>query len=42
MAKSLFVDWGMQHGMHNAGVKTPYEMLTRFLRSRKALLDYLR
>jgi len=30
MAKSLFVDWGMQHGMHNAGVKTPYEMLKRF------------
>jgi pimeloyl-ACP methyl ester carboxylesterase len=30
MAKSLFVDWGMQHGMHNAGVKTPYEMLRHF------------
>jgi len=30
MAKSLFVDWGMQHGMHNAGVKTPYEMLKHF------------
>jgi pimeloyl-ACP methyl ester carboxylesterase len=30
MAKSLFVDWGTQHGMHNAGVKTPYEMLKHF------------
>jgi pimeloyl-ACP methyl ester carboxylesterase len=32
MAKSLFVDWGMQHGMHNAGVKTPYAMLKHFQR----------
>ena len=30
MAKSLFVAWGMQHGMHNAGVNTPYEMLRHF------------
>jgi pimeloyl-ACP methyl ester carboxylesterase len=30
MDKSLFVNWGMQHGMHNAGVTTPYEMLRHF------------
>jgi len=29
-AKSLFVDWGTQNGMHTAGVKTPYEMLKHF------------
>ncbi len=29
-AKSLFVDWGTQNGMHTAGVTTPYEMLKHF------------
>ena len=30
MAKSLLLDWAIQQGMHNAGVKTPYEMLKHY------------
>ena len=39
MAKSLFVDWGTQHGMQNAGVKTPYEMLKHFQRYETASIS---
>jgi pimeloyl-ACP methyl ester carboxylesterase len=30
MAKSLLLDWMMQQGMHNTGLRTPYEMLKHY------------
>ena len=30
MAKSLLLDWMMQEGMHNAGLRTPYEMMKHY------------
>jgi pimeloyl-ACP methyl ester carboxylesterase len=30
MAKSLLLDWMMQQGMHNTGLRTPYEMMKHY------------
>ncbi len=30
MAKSLLLDWMMQEGMHNSGLRTPYEMMKHY------------
>jgi pimeloyl-ACP methyl ester carboxylesterase len=30
MAKSLLLDWMMQEGMHNTGLRTPYEMMKHY------------
>ena len=39
MAKSLLLDWGMQEGMHNTGLHTPYEMMKHYQKYETASLS---
>jgi hypothetical protein len=39
MAKSLLLDWGMQEGMHNTGLHTPYQMMKHYQKYETASLS---
>jgi pimeloyl-ACP methyl ester carboxylesterase len=39
MAKSLLLDWMMKLGIHNTGVKTPYEMLKQYQKYQTASIS---
>jgi hypothetical protein len=39
MAKSLLLDWGMQEGMHNTGLRTPYEMRKHYQKYETATIS---
>jgi pimeloyl-ACP methyl ester carboxylesterase len=39
MAKSLLLDWAMQEGMHNTGLRTPYQMMKHYQKYETASLS---
>ena len=41
MAKSLLVDWMMQQGMHNTGLRTPHEMMQHYRKYETASVSAL-
>jgi pimeloyl-ACP methyl ester carboxylesterase len=41
MAKSLLLDWMMQEGMHNTGLRTPYEMMKHYQKYETASISSL-